>query len=53
MATKAQLEEALRRVREIDGSPDIIAALLSALEDGNFDDEGDNNWQKFLKPYIV
>ena len=30
---KEQLQKALDAVREINGSPDIIAALLSALEE--------------------
>lgn len=44
MATRKQLEEALRRVREVNGSPDIIAALLSALERKTDDDDADRNW---------
>lgn len=38
MATRKQLEEALRRVVEVNGSPDIIAALLSALRETDDDD---------------
>jgi len=30
---KEQLKKALEAVREINGSPDIIAALLSAIEE--------------------
>ena len=43
MATRKQLEEALRLVREVNGSPDIIAALLSALERETDDDAADRD----------
>ena len=33
MASKEQLLEALRRLREMNGSPDLIESILRALDD--------------------
>ena len=42
---KERLQQALKAVQEKDGSPDLIAALLRALEEYN-------KWHKFLKPVL-
>ena len=39
MSRKERLLEALRRLREMNGSPDLIESVLSALQDLEANDE--------------
>ena len=44
---KRRLEQALKAVKEVNGSSDIIASLMKALEEYDL-----KKWHKFLKPVL-